>query len=204
MMNTSITLAIVALAVFTHTCDAYSFSKYNAITRSKALSASPGEVSGDVASSGEGLKNTVNKVMSNIPTATAATALGVTLAQFSMGGVAEAGAKDKIIWSKVDLPVRETLFDVTFDKSKPDHGWLVGAKGTFLETFDGGENWLTRSFTNLDEDEEINYRFEVASLLDNEGWIIGKPAIMLHTRDGGKQFERIPLSPKLPGNSQHL
>lgn len=29
--------------------------------------------------------------------------------------------------------------------------------------------------------------------------IVGKPAILLHTRDGGKQFERIPLSPKLPG-----
>jgi len=29
--------------------------------------------------------------------------------------------------------------------------------------------------------------------------ISGKPAILLHTRDGGKQFERIPLSPKLPG-----
>lgn len=107
---------------------------------------------------------------------------------------------DKIIWEKIPLPVRETLFDISFDPSKPDHGWLVGAKGTFLETFDGGANWQTRSFTNLDEDEEINYRFEVASLLDNEGWIIGKPAIMLHTRDGGKQFERIPLSPKLPGD----
>jgi photosystem II stability/assembly factor-like uncharacterized protein len=109
-------------------------------------------------------------------------------------------AKDKLLWNQVPLPVKETLFDISFDPSKPDHGWLVGAKGTFLETFDGGLNWITRSFTSLDEDEEINYRFEVASLLDNEGWIIGKPSIMLHTRDGGKQFERIPLSPKLPGD----
>jgi photosystem II stability/assembly factor-like uncharacterized protein len=30
--------------------------------------------------------------------------------------------------------------------------------------------------------------------------IAGKPAILLHTKDGGKQFERIPLSPKLPGD----
>ena len=29
---------------------------------------------------------------------------------------------------------------------------------------------------------------------------VGKPAILLHTRDGGKNFERIPLSPKLPGD----
>jgi photosystem II stability/assembly factor-like uncharacterized protein len=73
-----------------------------------------------------------------------------------------------------------------------------------LETFDGGANWTPRSFTNLDEDEEINYRFEVASLLDNEGWIVGKPAILLHTKDGGKQFERIPLSPKLPGDPSSI
>ena len=39
----------------------------------------------------------------------------------------------------------------------------------------------------------------VASLSGDEGWIVGKPSIMLHTIDGGKTFERIPLSPKLPG-----
>ena len=103
------------------------------------------------------------------------------------------------VWEKVDLGTRETLFDISFDPQKPEHGWLVGAKGTFLETFDDGKTWNTRAFSSLDEDEDITYRFEVASLVDNEGWIIGKPAIMLHTRDGGKQFERIPVSPKLPG-----
>jgi len=200
-MIATIVWIVAALSVFTQTCNAYSLLKSSAIPKSRALNAadctSPGEMSNDAISSGEGLKN---RIISNMPTTAAAGVLGVTLAQFSNGGVAPAGAKDKIVWSKVELPTRNTLFDVAFDKQKPDHGWLVGAKGTFLETFDGGENWLTRSFTNLDEDEEINYRFEVASLLDNEGWIIGKPAIMLHTRDGGKQFERIPLSPKLPGD----
>lgn len=102
-------------------------------------------------------------------------------------------------WEKVDLPTKETLFDIAFDPQKPEHGWLVGAKGTFLETFDEGKTWSTRTFNSLDEDEDISYRFEVASLSEDEGWIIGKPAIMLHTRNGGKQFERIPLSPKLPG-----
>ena len=37
------------------------------------------------------------------------------------------------------------------------------------------------------------------SFKDNEGWVIGKPAILLHTADGGKTWERVPLSPKLPG-----
>ena len=33
-----------------------------------------------------------------------------------------------------------------------------------------------------------------------EGWIVGKPAILLHTKDGGKNWDRVPLSGKLPGN----
>lgn len=104
------------------------------------------------------------------------------------------------VWEQVEIPTKDTVFDISFDPKKPEHGWLVGAKGLFLETFDGGNTWATRTFQSLDEDEEINYRFEVTSLYNDEGWIIGKPSIMLHTRDGGKQFERIPLSPKLPGD----
>ena len=29
---------------------------------------------------------------------------------------------------------------------------------------------------------------------------MGKPAILLHTKDGGSNWERVPLSAKLPGN----
>ena len=36
------------------------------------------------------------------------------------------------------LPVSTTLFDIAFDT--PDHGYFVGAKGTFLETVDGGRS----------------------------------------------------------------
>lgn len=50
----------------------------------------------------------------------------------------------KKTWVKVALPIRETLFDISFDPSKPEHGWLVGAKGTFLETFDSGDTWAPR------------------------------------------------------------
>merc|ERR1711990_740898 len=32
-----------------------------------------------------------------------------------------------------------------------------------------------------------------------EGWVVGKPSVLLHTTDSGKSWERIPLSPKLPG-----
>lgn len=37
----------------------------------------------------------------------------------------------------------------------------------------GGSTWQTRTFNNLDEDEEITYRFEITSLSEDEGWIVG-------------------------------
>jgi Photosynthesis system II assembly factor YCF48 len=159
-------------------------------------STGPGEIDAKATSEKDGLRNGMQSI-ANL----GGVALGVTSAALlaAMPSVANAKEEKKKTWVKVELPIRETLFDISFDPSKPEHGWLVGAKGTFLETFDNGDTWAPRSFSNLDEDEEINYRFEVASISENEGWIIGKPAIMLHTRDGGKQFERIPVSPKLPG-----
>ena len=48
-------------------------------------------------------------------------------------------------------------------------------------------------------DEGFNYRFNTIAFNKDEGWIAGKPAILLHTTDGGKNWERIPLSSKLPG-----
>jgi len=107
-------------------------------------------------------------------------------------------------WEVVDLPIiSETppiLFDIEFDSKDPKLGWIVGNRGTFLQTNDGGKSWSAKSFANLDPDEEINYRFTKVSFKDGEGWIIGKPAILLHTRDGGDSWERVPLSPKLPGD----
>jgi len=82
----------------------------------------------------------------------------------------------------------------------PTHGYLVGARGTFAETNDGGNTWEPRSFSNLDAEEEVTYRFQQVSFVDGEGWVLGKPTLLLHTKDAGKSWERIPLSPKLPGD----
>mmetsp|Transcript_6622 Transcript_6622/g.20909 ORF Transcript_6622/g.20909 Transcript_6622/m.20909 type:complete len:378 (-) Transcript_6622:42-1175(-) len=109
----------------------------------------------------------------------------------------EASALSVKTWTQVSLPVSTTLFDIAFDT--PEHGYLVGAKGTFLETVDAGKSWKPRVFANLDEEEEVGYRFEKVSFKDGEGWVIGKPSVLLHTTDAGKSWERIPLSPKLPG-----
>jgi len=100
-------------------------------------------------------------------------------------------------WRQIKVPFEDTVYDIDFDS--PTHGYIVGARGSFAETNDGGETWEPRSFSNLDAEEEITYRFQVVSFNNGEGWVLGKPTLLLHTKDGGKSWERIPLSPKLPG-----
>jgi len=125
--------------------------------------------------------------------------LPAAMYSLSVLGTKSASAEKSGAWEKVSLPVDTVLFDLDFVKDDPKHGWLVGSKGTFLETLDGGETWIPRTFANLDPDEELTYRFENVSFFGNDGWVIGKPAIMLHTKDGGKSWLRVPVSPKLPG-----
>jgi len=102
------------------------------------------------------------------------------------------------MWKQVKVPFEDTIYDIDFDTA--DHGYLVGARGSFAETNDGGKTWEPRSFQNLDAEEEVNYRFTEVSFSGGEGWVLGKPALMLHSKDAGKTWERIPLSPKLPGD----
>lgn len=127
-------------------------------------------------------------------TAGAAASLA-SMANLASPAPAEAAAYK--LWTKVAVPFEDTVYDIDFDSA--DHGYLVGARGAFAETNDGGKTWEPRSFSNLDAEEEITYRFQVVSFKGGEGWVLGKPTLMLHTKDAGKSWERIPLSPKLPG-----
>ncbi|CAM9117468.1 unnamed protein product [Choristocarpus tenellus] len=115
-----------------------------------------------------------------------------------------ANAAEVSAWKQLELPVATVLYDIAFDDKDPNHGLVVGAKGTFLETFDGGEKWGVRTFGNLDEEEEITYRFQKVSMSGGEIFIIGKPPILLHSKDAGKTWERVPLSPKLPGEPSNI
>ncbi|CAM9264095.1 unnamed protein product, partial [Discosporangium mesarthrocarpum] len=134
---------------------------------------------------------------------TAATlATGALVASpLSMRSVSAAGVS---AWKQLELPVATVLYDIAFDSKDTDHGLVVGAKGTFLETFDGGNKWNVRTFGNLDEEEEITYRFQKVSMNDGEVFIVGKPPILLHSKDAGKTWERVPLSPKLPGEPANI
>ena len=129
-------------------------------------------------------------------TVTAATAAALTTAP------ASSEAASKGMWTKVELPFEDTLYDIDFENK--DHGYLVGARGAFAETNDGGLTWEARSFSNLDPEEEVTYRFQIVSFKGGEGWVLGKPTLLLHTKDNGKTWERIPLSPKLPGEPSSI
>merc|ERR1719163_138767 len=115
----------------------------------------------------------------------------------TLGTATPASAAATKQWKQVKVPFEDTVYDISFDS--PTHGYIIGARGAFAETSDGGQTWEPRSFSNLDAEEEISYRFQVVSFQDKEGWVLGKPTLLLHTKDGGKSWERIPLSPKLPG-----
>ena len=51
----------------------------------------------------------------------------------STGVVQPASAAAIKAWEPIQLPVSTVLYDIAFDPVHPDHGLVVGAKGTFLE-----------------------------------------------------------------------
>lgn len=133
---------------------------------------------------------------------TAAATAAVSVASVTGGNVLPAEAASTKFWKAVELPFDDTLYDIDFDSTT--HGYLVGARGAFAETNDGGKTWEARSFSNLDPEEEVTYRFTIVSFKEKEGWVLGKPSLLLHTKDEGKTWERIPLSPKLPGEPSSI
>ena len=127
-----------------------------------------------------------------------AAAAAVLATSGSLATPMPAEAASSMMWDKIQVPFEDTIYDIDFDSAT--HGYIVGARGSFAETNDGGLTWEPRSFQNLDAEEEVTYRFTQVSFTDGEGWVLGKPTLMLHTKDSGKTWERIPLSPKLPGD----
>lgn len=92
-------------------------------------------------------------------------------------------------WVQYDLNTGEVLYDIDFDPLDKNHGFVVGARGLFYETKDGGKRWVSRSFANLGKSEDVTYRFQNVAVLGNDVWILGKPALLLHSKDAGKLEE---------------
>ncbi len=103
-------------------------------------------------------------------------------------------------WQVVEMPTQNTLLAIDFLDTDPNHGWVVGDKGTLLETRDGGINWQLKEIELANPD----YYLTSVSFYDNEGWIVGEPGVMLHSDNGGDTWSQIVLSDKLPGQPMRV
>ena len=65
-----------------------------------------------------------------------------------------------------------------------------------MESNDGGETWEKR---NLEISSEENFRLLDIDFKGEEGWLIGQPSLVMHTTDAGKNWTRLSLGNKLPG-----
>jgi len=121
-----------------------------------------------------------------------------------MAGAVGLATMREVPWQVVEMPTDAILLDVAFTDANALHGWLVGDKGTLLETEDGGVTWTGQSLpADLKEDLGEAY-FNSVSFAGEEGWIVGEPKVLLHTTDGGKHWDRLVLSEKLPGEPMKI
>nr|AUG32479.1 plant photosystem II stability/assembly factor- like protein [Paulinella longichromatophora] len=97
-------------------------------------------------------------------------------------------------WVSIDLDTSSNPLDIAF--TDPNHGFLVGSNRLILETDDGGDTWSERS---LDLPEEENFRLISIDFKGKEGWIAGQPGLVLHTTNNGRDWTRLFLDTKLPG-----
>jgi photosystem II stability/assembly factor-like uncharacterized protein len=86
-----------------------------------------------------------------------------------------------------------------FSSSSPQHGWVVGSKGTLLQTTDGGNNWKPRGSSTDDVVRDIFF------IDENNGWLVcrgqclsaqdvNEPrAYLMKTTDGGENWKRIEI-----------
>ncbi|WP_320677446.1 photosynthesis system II assembly factor Ycf48 [Prochlorococcus sp. MIT 1300] len=98
-------------------------------------------------------------------------------------------------WESIELNTQANPLDLDFVDDQ--HGFLIGTNRLILETNDGGITWNERT---LQLPEEENFRLISIDFKGNEGWIAGQPSLVMHSTDAGKNWTRLVLGSKLPGD----
>ena len=101
----------------------------------------------------------------------------------------------KADWKKVNSGTFAWLHSIYF--LNQNKGWIVGSKGTFLETTDGGSTWKMKPSFIQDTIRDIYFADE------NHGWVLAEkdvfssgdasPSYILETFDGGTDWQRVRL-----------
>ena len=97
-------------------------------------------------------------------------------------------------WKTIQFEDQSNALDVDFIDNKK--GFIVDSNRLIMESNDGGETWEKR---DLDISSEENFRLLDIDFKGEEGWLIGQPALVMHTLDSGKNWTRLSLGNKLPG-----
>jgi photosystem II stability/assembly factor-like uncharacterized protein len=85
-------------------------------------------------------------------------------------------------WVKQTLPTKHLLLGGEF--LDDEHGWLVGAGATILQTSDGGETWRAGLVRG-----EQRVRFTAASFAEKRlGWAVGTAGHVFATTDAGRTW----------------
>lgn len=85
---------------------------------------------------------------------------------------------------KYDLQFSTTEQPVGMRFLDEHQGWIVGSRGLFLHTVDGGENW-----TEKDAFTRLTLR-DVAFTDSLYGWVVGDSNSIFHTTNGGQTWNR--------------
>jgi photosystem II stability/assembly factor-like uncharacterized protein len=98
-------------------------------------------------------------------------------------------------WRRQDSGTLTNLHSIYFVDSQ--HGWVVGARGTFLTTVDGGDNWRRHKGITSDLIRDVYFSDR------KNGWLLCEtpihnvpersPSYLLRTSDGGSVWEKVPL-----------
>ena len=125
------------------------------------------------------MKNSINKISSFL--------LSIFVC-FLLSGCSSTGVKmgDNSPWKTIQFEDQLNALDIDFIDDK--NGFLVGSNRLIME-----------SKRNLDISSEENFRLLDIDFKGTEGWLIGQPSLVMHTLDSGKNWTRLSLGNKLPG-----